>query len=234
MSWGSSLSVRPRTMLPMQQQRSVFSWYVCSRNWLNQWNRSLRELPCTNTRHLLKCWIQVFFQTSQGRVMHNQASSRLLSLNNIDRLSYLNNILIIKLPRPAHEAPLTKLSRGFVSVVNSLLLNDELLCASVEMNFSLNSQDGKFGAVPNISLVLSHQSGRQLGSQVVHLGECAFSQDQATLEMKLQCEIEAHPEVIMVIIIIIAEDGYHSPRQDSVAWNMFHSNWEHSFKHFVE
>ena len=166
--------------------------------------------------------------------MRNQASSRLLSLNNIDRLSYLNNILIIKLPRPAHGAPLTKLSRGFVSVVNSLLLNDELLRTSVEMNFSLNSQDGKFGAVPNILLVLSHQSGRQLGSQVVHLGECAFSQDQATLEMKLQCEIEAHPEVIMVIIIIIAEDGYHSPRQDSVAWNMFHSNWEHSFKHFVE
>ena len=150
---------------------------------------------------LTKCWIQVFFQTSQGRVMCNQASSGLLSLNNIDRLSYLNNILIIKLPRPVHEAPLTELSHGFILVINSLLLNNELLHALVKMNFSLNSQDGKFEAMPNILLVLSRQSGRQLGLQVVYLGKCTFSQDQAMLEMKLQRKIEVHPVLCQSLVL---------------------------------
>ena len=96
--------------------------------------------------------------------------------------------------------------------MNSLQLNDELLCASVEMNFLLDSQDGSFAAVPDILLVLSHQSGKRLSLQIVFLGECAFSQDQEVFERKLQREIEACPEVVMVMMIVITEDGYHSPR----------------------
>jgi hypothetical protein len=68
------------------------------------------------------------------------------------------------------------------------------------------------------------------------IGECAFSQDKETLLKKLQLEIDARSEIVMVVMIILTETSpYHSPKEDSTAWHTFrcHSKCP-SFEEFLE
>ncbi|KAF9241341.1 hypothetical protein BU15DRAFT_73466 [Melanogaster broomeanus] len=89
-----------------------------------------------------------------------------------------------------------------------------LIRPSVEMNLSLKSSCGEFDATPDIAILLARQSGLHLDPQL---------------------EISAHPEIIMVMMIIITEDTpYHSPKEGSTAWHTFcHHTKCSSFSQFL-
>lgn len=119
-----------------------------------------------------------------------------------------------------------QLCRTLNSAVLRLPLNLRFISVDVGMNYPLDSPDGSFSAVPDIALALNRQSGKRVDSEVAYLGECAFSQDQDALELKLQNEIDAFPNVLMAMMIVIQEDGYRSPKEGSRAWNYFLSKQE--------
>ncbi|KAG6369782.1 hypothetical protein JVT61DRAFT_13543 [Boletus reticuloceps] len=148
-----------------------------------------------------------------------------------------DGILIVELPRLAHEVPLSKLRDAFTPIIEQMPYNDTLIHPSVEMNLSLKSSSGDFNATPDLSIHLVRLSGRRLKPEFVCIGgECAFSQDQDTLLMKLQLEFDACSEVVMVVMIILTEvRPYHSPEEDSTAWHIFHHHSEcPSFKDFLD
>lgn len=121
------------------------------------------------------------------------------------------------------------------SAVPRLPLNPRFISVDVGMNYPLDSPDGSFSAIPDIALLLNRQSGKRVGSEVAFLGECAFSQDQDALELKLQNEIDAYPNVLMAMMIIIQEDGYCSPKEGSQAWEYFLSKQEtYSYEPFMD
>jgi len=53
---------------------------------------------------------------------------------------------------------------------------------------------------------------------------------------KLQLEVDAHPEILLVMMIVITEaHQFHSPKEDSTAWEMFCRQQELAcFKDFVD
>lgn len=100
--------------------------------------------------------------------------------------------------------------------------DDDLIRPSVEMNLPLKSRSGDFNAIPDIAILLARQSGLRLNSEIVFLGECAFSQNEEILLKKLQLEVDAHPEITVVVMIIITEaSAYHSPKNNSLAYQTF-------------
>ena len=97
----------------------------------------------------------------------------------------------------------------------------DLVRATVEMNLQFQSPSSGFTTTPDLSLILMPMSGTE-SSELAVIGECAFTQDKDQLEYKLRHEIEAHPEVVMVIMIIISEvKNYHSPQFETKAWKHF-------------
>lgn len=131
-------------------------------------------------------------------------------------------LLIVELPRSAHEIPLTELNRTMVPIIEKIPYDSSLIRPSVEMNLLVNSLSGDFDGTPDMAILLARQSGRRVDSEVVFLAECAFSQGKEALRKKLQLEVDARPELVMVIMIIITEaPRYHSPKEDSTAWHTF-------------
>ncbi|KAF9225978.1 hypothetical protein BS17DRAFT_815660 [Gyrodon lividus] len=106
----------------------------------------------------------------------------------------------------------------------------------MNVNIVLKSPDGDFDATPDIAIILACQSGEHLDPQIMFLGECAFLQKEEALMKKIQLEINAHPEIIMVMMINIKEDTpYHSPKKGSTTWHTFrHYTQCSSFKEFVK
>jgi hypothetical protein len=118
--------------------------------------------------------------------------------------------------------PLSDVRDYFITAVQSLPYSKSTLRARVEMNHPLQSlEDDAFSGTPDLSLLLSavEQSSSAL---VPILAECAFTQDRNDLWKKLQNEIKVHPELVIVLVIMITEKPeYHSPPDESNAWNLF-------------
>ncbi|KAG6371138.1 hypothetical protein JVT61DRAFT_9905 [Boletus reticuloceps] len=76
---------------------------------------------------------------------------------------------------------------------------------------------------PDLSIILMPMNETAKNYELPIIGECTFSQDRLHLEYKLQCEIEAHPEVIMVVMIIVSEvKDYHCPHLEELkVWDVF-------------
>lgn len=111
-----------------------------------------------------------------------------------------------------------------------------LVRAAVEMNTSFKSSSNGFTATPDLSLVLAPMTGAAENYELPVIGECTFSQDRSNLEYKLQHEIEAHPEVVMVIMIVISETTEYRSRQsdEMKAWKVFSAEPEcRDFKSFL-
>ncbi|KAG6373985.1 hypothetical protein JVT61DRAFT_4617 [Boletus reticuloceps] len=154
------------------------------------------------------------------------------------RLTHIasEGILIVELPRSAHEVPLSELRGAFAPIIEQMPYDNTLIHPSVEMNLSLKSSSGDFNATPDLSIHLARLSRRRLKPEFVCIGECVFSQDQDTLLLKLQLEVDAHSEVVMVVMIVLTEARpYHSPEEDSTAWHIFRRHSEcPSFEEFLD
>jgi len=148
----------------------------------------------------------------------------------------LGGILIIECPSSAHEAPLNELNRALVPLLERLPYDRAWILPSVELNTSLRSSTGDLNVTPDITIILTRQSRKRANPQVVYLGECAFSQGEKVLVKKLQLEVDAHPEILLVMMIVITEaHQFHSPKEDSTAWEMFRRQPELAcFEDFVD
>ena len=64
----------------------------------------------------------------------------------------------------------------------------------------------------------------------------SFFQSEEVLAEKLQGEVDAHPEIIMALMIILMESTlYHSPKAESTTWHTFcHHPEPISFSEFME
>lgn len=140
------------------------------------------------------------------------------------------------MPKSLHEMSLIQITHELIPAIKLLPYNDNLICPSVETGIELQSSSGDFTTVPDIALLLSCQLGLHMDPQIVFVGECAFSQSKEVLAEKLQCEVDAHPEIIMALMIILTESTlYHSPKAELTTWHMFHHHPEPiSFSEFME
>lgn len=113
--------------------------------------------------------------------------------------------------------PLTDVRDYISSTIQNLPYDRLTVRAKVEMNLAFKSPKDGFTATPDLSLFLTSNKG--LGNtQIPILVECAFTQDRS----KLKKEIDAHLEVVLVIVIIITEEpDYHGPLEESDVWNRF-------------
>lgn len=135
--------------------------------------------------------------------------------------SFLDRILIVEIPWSIHEMLLTDFRDCICKAINSLPYDRYTLRAKVEMNLPFQSSKDGFTATPDLSLLLASLMDPP-SPEIPLLVECAFSQDRDGLWTKLRGEIDVHPEVVLVVVIIITETpDYHSPEGDSDAWNQF-------------
>ncbi|KAG2032813.1 hypothetical protein BDR03DRAFT_739343 [Suillus americanus] len=76
-------------------------------------------------------------------------------------------------------------------------------------------------AVPDLSIKMNVMTKDNRIHEVLVIGECAFAQDTDSVLRKLKYEIAGHPEVLMVIMIVIDEhQPYRSSGRMSEAWQM--------------
>ncbi|KAF8839528.1 hypothetical protein BDN67DRAFT_1012251 [Paxillus ammoniavirescens] len=87
-----------------------------------------------------------------------------------------------------------------------------------QMGRQLDSDE--FNGTPDMVLSLTRPESACVYIQCIW--ECSFSQPQDLLDRKLRNEIQAHPEVIMVLMVVIKEAGiYRGPAHGSTARNHF-------------
>ncbi|KAG1841783.1 hypothetical protein F4604DRAFT_1939248 [Suillus subluteus] len=104
-----------------------------------------------------------------------------------------------------------------IDILYSSYLRDYSVCTSVSRVFELMSAS----AVPDLLIKMDVRSKDQWIHEVLVIGECAFGQDTDSVLRKIKYEIAGHPEVLMVIMVVIDEhQPYRSPRRMSEAWQM--------------
>jgi hypothetical protein len=76
-------------------------------------------------------------------------------------------------------------------------------------------------AVPDMVIQMHAATDNYWSHDVLVFVECAFAQDTGSVLRKIKYEIAVHPEVLMVILVVIDEDQrYRSPERTSEAWRM--------------
>ncbi|KAI9567027.1 hypothetical protein HD554DRAFT_2039913 [Boletus coccyginus] len=138
------------------------------------------------------------------------------------------SILFIKLSKLLHKMSLTKITH--------LPSNETLIHPLVKTGIKLKSPSGDFITTPDIVLLPSYQLASanqpfpiqpveaflQKDPQIVFISECASFQSKEVLVKKLQCKVNAHPEIIMTSMIILMETTlYCSPKESSTTWQTF-------------
>ncbi|KIJ21097.1 hypothetical protein PAXINDRAFT_152766 [Paxillus involutus ATCC 200175] len=127
--------------------------------------------------------------------------------------------LIIKWPSAIHEAPLEDLNIALTSTFPGLPYPRKAVCLVVALNFSIKTT--KLTATPDVVIAMTSTRGPKK-LQLPFIAECAFSQTRNSVFTKVKHEIVAHPEVVMVLIVVINEVPlYGAPRDHSVAWERF-------------
>lgn len=122
---------------------------------------------------------------------------------------------------PIHEMPLTDFRDCVCNTLDSLPYDKRTLRAKVEMNLLFHSPTDGFTATADLIVFLSSMACLEV-PEIPVIVECAFSQDRAKLWMKMKKEIDTHPEVALLVAIVITESpGYRSPEEDSEAWKKF-------------
>ncbi|KAG2031351.1 hypothetical protein BDR03DRAFT_1016169 [Suillus americanus] len=105
-----------------------------------------------------------------------------------------------------HEAPFGHLELIFSSFLyGSCHLRDETWVSRVLRLMPAS-------AVPDLSIEMNVMTKDNRIHEVLVIGECAFAQDTDSVLRKLKYKIAGHPEVLMVIMIVIDE---HQPYRSS-------------------
>ncbi|KAG1729501.1 uncharacterized protein EDB91DRAFT_1159392 [Suillus paluster] len=146
------------------------------------------------------------------------ADNIVYALPGIPRLTHNHDdgIFLVKRAAPytSHEAPFDHLGSGFRYFLLDFKHDDNPVYITVSMNYGLRS--ATVSAVPD--MIIHVQKGVIIGGKSLCIGECAFSQDTDPVLLKLKYEVAAHPEVVMVIMVVIDEHHpYHSPERGSEA-----------------
>lgn len=133
------------------------------------------------------------------------------------RWSYFKDdrILLIEMRSAIHEAPLEHFSTIFTFFLHGLRHRDNPVHTRISMNSPLSF------AVPDMVIQMHAATDNYWSHDVLVFVECAFAQDTGSVLRKIKYEIAVHPEVLMVILVVIDEDQrYRSPERTSEAWRM--------------
>ncbi|KAF9234297.1 hypothetical protein BU15DRAFT_79184 [Melanogaster broomeanus] len=127
--------------------------------------------------------------------------------------------LIVEWPSAIHEAPLEDLNIALTSTFPGLPYPRKAVRLTVALNFPIKTT--KLTATPNAVIAMTSTRGPKK-LRLPFIAECAFSQTCDSVFTKVKHEITAHPEVVMVLIVVINEVPlYAAPRDHSVAWERF-------------
>jgi len=158
-----------------------------------------------------------------------------------DRLTYTSlgqsstskGIVIVEWPSAIHEVPFDEMNKAFTVAFYMLPYDQDMILTTVHMNLSLKSD--LTSATPDMSISFTATEGPRRAARIPFIGECAFSQDEGKLIQKLMSEVAAHPEVVLVVVVIIREESpYRSPAPYSLAWETLCKDLESSsFNDFI-
>ncbi|KAG2029275.1 hypothetical protein BDR03DRAFT_975911, partial [Suillus americanus] len=135
------------------------------------------------------------------------------------RLSYFEDerILLVERFSSLHEASFGQLDSIFSSFLYGSCPTNDFVYASVSRVLKMMS----VSAVPDLLIKMDVMTEDDWIHEELVIGECAFGQDTDLVLRKLKYEIAGHPEVLMVIMIVIDEhQPYRSPGRMSEAWQM--------------
>lgn len=133
------------------------------------------------------------------------------------RWSYFKDdrILLIEMRSLIHEAPLEHFSLIFTLFLHGFRHHDNPVDTRISMNSPLSS------IVPDLVIQMDTVTDNYRSHEVLVIVECAFAQEAGSVLRKIKCEIAGHPEVLMVILVVIDENQqYRSPARTSEAWRM--------------
>lgn len=155
-----------------------------------------------------------------------------LTYTSLGRSSSSKGIVIVEWPTAMHEVPFEEMSKAFTVAFYTLPYDQDVIRTTVHMNLSLKSDF--MSATPDMSISFTTMEGPSRAALVPFIGECAFSQDEGKLIQKLKSEVAAHPEVVLVVAVIIREESpYRSPAPYSPTWETLCKGPPSSFNDFM-
>ncbi|KAG2097046.1 uncharacterized protein F5147DRAFT_715898 [Suillus discolor] len=139
------------------------------------------------------------------------------------RLSYFEDehILLVEKFNSIHEVPFLHLDSIFRRFMYDLERCDSDYSVDITVSRVLTLISAS--AVPDLSITMNVITKNRIWHEpkVLVVGECAFAQDTDSVLRKIKYEIASHPEVLMVIMVVIEEhQPYRSPGRMSEAWQM--------------
>ncbi|KAG2340787.1 hypothetical protein BDR05DRAFT_1032515 [Suillus weaverae] len=132
------------------------------------------------------------------------------------RWTYLkdDHILLVEKRSLIHEAPFNHLSSIFGLFLHGFRVHDDNpVLTTISMNFQLPSTY----AIPDMAIEMAAATENHWSHEVIVIGECAFAQDTDSVRRKIKHEIAGHPNILMVILVVIDEhQPYRSPGRSKV------------------
>ncbi|KAG2357130.1 hypothetical protein BDR07DRAFT_1421165 [Suillus spraguei] len=129
-----------------------------------------------------------------------------------------------------HEAPFNHLD----SIISRFLPCFYSSDCSIDISVSRNCQLVSSFTVPDMAVEINAMTLNNSIREVLVIGECAFSQNTDSVLWKIKCEIAAHPEVLMVMLVVIDEhQPYRSPGPMSEAWRTLRQESSISYSSFL-
>ncbi|KAI6096410.1 hypothetical protein EDD17DRAFT_1767320 [Pisolithus thermaeus] len=129
-----------------------------------------------------------------------------------------HNFLMVQLASAIHKAPISEFN-SVLSHFQQVSYPHNIVHIQVSMNSDM--EEKLISAIPDLSLVISLMKGDKIQCFPL-IVECTFSQPHKKVFKKVTMLIDACPEVLMVIIVLINESPcYQSPSEKSLAWKTF-------------
>jgi len=139
--------------------------------------------------------------------------------NGSSRLSYNYDTLtlVVEMPSPPHEAVIKFINAGLENADRFLQshIDDKLLYSNLHTNLTISAGAHRF--THDIAHVVT---GRRIPpiKSIPIIGEVAKSQTEGDLLQRFRDVVQAFPDVLMLIMVVIGEGPYSAPRRHSDAW----------------
>lgn len=121
------------------------------------------------------------------------------------------------MPSALHEEFFDHLKDCFTLAISTLPYDLDTITARASMNSSMRLK--RKSVTPDMVISITPVWGPRKHVVTAALGECALSETKEEVFDKMEEEIEAHPEVDFVVIIVVNEaTAYACPAKNSIAW----------------
>lgn len=121
------------------------------------------------------------------------------------------------MPSFLHEASFDYLKCHLTLAIAQLPYDPELVETTISMNYPLKIGGSKI-VNPDMTITISAVDDAPSVVLVPAIGECAFSQNRDKVFKRMEDEIEAHPDAVLAIIVLVREGiRYACPNADSIA-----------------